>query len=129
MKYKPPNARFWVYVNGGYVKITLRPGDELEHYAWEPTDEGFESMWYTWSYTGHFVHRAWANNSRDCDGRYHREGIDRCHLQKLYWHRVSFSRYFDGDIHQVLQPDYPPLPLWQDVQYAQRDYAAEAAGY
>ena len=106
-----------------------RPGQELEHYAWERTEEGFSSEWRCWSHAGHFVERLWANNSRDCDGRYQSSGEDRCHMQKLYWHRVWDARVLDGELVRVLSDEYPPFPLWINIDSAQRDYAAEAAGY
>jgi hypothetical protein len=38
----PRNIRFWAYVNGCYVKITLRYGDALPHYEGGATEEGYD---------------------------------------------------------------------------------------
>lgn len=129
MRVTTPNARFWVRVNGGFVKLTLRPGQELEHYAWERTDEGFESQWSVWAHLGYVVAHQWAQNSRDCDGRLHRSGRCYARLSRLYAHQQWYGRLVDGELVRIIDQDAPPLPIWEGFDESQRDYAAEAAGY
>ena len=45
---RTPNARFWQWINGGPVKITLRPGQTITHYVGGSTDEGYERTWHKW---------------------------------------------------------------------------------
>lgn len=112
------NVRFWVWLNDGWVKLTLRPGQELNWAHGGPHEEG-------WSYTGEVWHydeeegcvfSSVATNACDCDGR-----LD------SYWQGVS--REYDDEFED---PDtgVPYRRLrFEKVSSGQRDYAAEAAGY
>lgn len=118
-----PNARFWVYVNGGPVKITLEPGDELSHYEGGPCEEGYSREWTTWMHEGDRVTREWHEDSRDCVGRLDRHSKDCAHLSRLA-EFVPYSTIEDD-------PNYAGVmwPEWQPISSVQRDYTAEAAGY
>lgn len=80
----PKNARFWVYVNGGPVKLTLRPGESRHWWLSYATDEGYHSEGETWTHCGDCVTREWHNGGRDCDGRLDYSGEDECVLFCLH---------------------------------------------
>ena len=63
-------ARFWEWLNGGWVKISLRPGQKLTHFAYEDTDEGWSAASRTWENMNGYVEREYHCDSRDCDGRH-----------------------------------------------------------
>jgi hypothetical protein len=79
------NARFWAYVNGGPVKLTLRPGQRISCSHGAPTDEGWHRDSYSWEYPSdeRAVYRNWCQDGADCDGRLTRSGVDRCDLSAL----------------------------------------------
>lgn len=111
------NARFWHYVNGDYVRITLRPGEQLSHGSFRDTDEGWRSEGLTWEHIGDGVQFAWTTSERDCDGRMDRDGVSFCPLSEL---SARDSSEWGGP---------GGMPQWETVGQGQRDYAAEAAGY
>ena len=118
----PANARFWVWHRTGWVKLALRPGEDVRVHDGGPTDEGFSSDSTRWTHDGDSVRMDWHSHGRDCDGRYERGGCSVCPLELLR------SRPMDG-------PDAPSenagicAPEWARRGEHQRDYAAEAAGY
>ena len=49
------NARFWVYsgnAEGGWVKLTLKPGQTLTHASGGPCDEGYSYREDSWHHAG-----------------------------------------------------------------------------
>ena len=114
------NARFWVWQNSGWVKLTLRPGESLTTGWWQQqTNEGWHQWVVTWTYDGLVVRRISADESRGCDGRLDRYGEDECAQGRLHSWESCYRE--EGD------PD--GLPDWQKVESGQRDYSAEAMGY
>ena len=115
------NLRFWTYAYDSPVKITLRPGQELEHYTVESHDEGWSSDETTWRHAGDRVERFWRTDGVDCDGRLTRTGADECP---------------EADLHAGFDPqaagytDMPvKLPRWSDPDVSVYDQYARAAGY
>lgn len=110
------NARFWVWLNGGWVKLTLRPDQSLSWGHYRTTDEGFESSSHEWSLITPYVIWEISTRSRDCDGLLDRDVTLRCHVNHL---------------NDVESPDDPSrkLPDWDRASSSQRDHTAEAAGY
>jgi len=108
------NARFWAFAHNSPVKLTLHPGQLLQHYAFYRHDEGWASEAQTWFFDGQNVERTIVDDGTDCDGRLTRTSDTFCPL---------------ADLASRIVPGEPPLPEWQDRGYAQRDYSAEAAGY
>lgn len=122
MKSRPsalrPNFRFWQFVNGGWVKLTLRPLQRLTHHEFGRDEEGYAHTVETWDlneaatvcgYQSHF-------EGRDCDGR--------------------ISRYWVGEFDRrtgTYVPAYaaPGLvrPDFVELSRRQRDYSAEAMNY
>ena len=114
----PPNARFWTWLNGDYVKITLRPGQSLTHYSGGPCEEGWSYEAETWEHDGDYVISTWAMEAKDCDGR----------IDRLYCCRCKVSELNPGYEYE-LASTVQAMPHWEDGSSSQRDYAAEAMGY
>ena len=121
------NARFWAYVNGGPVKITLRPGQRLEHTEGGPTDEGWSRDSTAWEYATDepVVYREWCFDGSDCDGRMTRSGVDCCHIDDLMFAEPCINGRDDAETWAgVLWPDWAKR---QD--HGVYDQFAQAAGY
>lgn len=101
------NARFWVYVNGGPVKLTLKPGQSLTHETGGPCDEGWSHEITEWTHETidyadsetPVVTRNWSTESQDCDGRHGSSGTDSCWL---------------GELRRGSEPYYTALESWED---------------
>lgn len=115
----PRNARFWVYERGGWVKLTLRPGQSLEIYTGGPCDEGshFESV--RWVHEGSRVVCEYQTWGSDCDGRREYHSVRACKLGEL-----KGMDHTDPESGERLA-----LPTWERAEEGQRDYSAEEAGY
>jgi hypothetical protein len=111
------NARFWVYVNDGWVKITLRPIQTLSHHSFCRDDEG--AAWHsdTWHHTGAAVTWQFLDGGTDCDGRTERTGAlaaDISDLEEL----------------DPLAPETFRRPFWQGSEDVEiEDSFAQAANY
>jgi hypothetical protein len=110
------NARFWVWWNDGWVKLTLMPGQTLAVGYGGPCEEGWSRYSEQWSHVGDRVEREWVSEGRDCDGRLSQYGEDFAWLSEL----ASVGR---GEFEEML------APRWHDSQSSQRDEFAELAGY
>ena len=123
-----PNARFWVYRNGTYVKLTLKPGQEVRHAFYRTTDEGWASQTDSWRHGMDRVRNTWRFDGSDCDGRTSTSGAQECPLGELQGRRfIDDGSYDERDRfggHQI------PYPRWQEVG-RQRcyDQFAELANY
>lgn len=122
------NARFWSYVNGGWVKITLRPGQKLHWACGGPNDEGVNVAYECWHFDDYdgCLYSSVANYGYDCDGRYSSESEFRSSVVDLRFHEI------DCDLGPADRDDKgQPIrtPNWDRVRASQRDYAAEAMGY
>ncbi len=64
------NARFWIFHNGDFVKITLKPNvlSTITITNGGSTDEGYDWMCTTYTHVGHGIERGWDREARDCDG-------------------------------------------------------------
>lgn len=116
------NARFWTFENNGWVKLTLRPSQQLSHGVGGRTDEGWSFYGCTWEHEGDRVSRHWISDGRDCDGRLTHEGHDFALLSEL---AAVESYLMEGEKPEqtVLRPD------WHDLERAVFDEYAVAAGY
>lgn len=116
------NARFWVYWNETWCKITLRPGETLELSEAHNHDEGWRSTVETYEHDGERVNYSIDTDGTDCDGRLSASRNGYCELGQLM--DVLPNEYLieDGNA-DVMRPN------WQEGSASQRDYAAEASGY
>lgn len=110
------NARFWIYHNGTYIKLTMVPDQVFTVSSGGPTEEGYSYDQTTYSYDGETVTSEHTSQSSDCDGRFDYHSRANCHVFYLMA-RENFEPY------------EPRLPEWQQCDSGQRDYAAEYAGY
>lgn len=105
------------YGDSTWVKLTLKPGQELTRYRRGPTDEGWASEEQTWRHCGDHITYVSVSDGRDCDGRLTRTYVSSCSIWEL----------MDG------RNDYWPAginpPNWQKVEASQYDEYAEAMGY
>lgn len=109
------NARFWTWINGDWVKLTLMPDSSLTHYVGHRTDEGYHSETVTWEHDGDGVVMSCSTDGCDCDGRLSSESEFFCPLDRLQ----TEDREEEG----ILAPEWHKKTVWQ------RDYEAEKAGY
>ncbi len=111
------NARFLIFVNDGFVKVTLRDGQAL-HWskAWH-NGEGWSAEGLSLSYDGGIVRRVDFTDGTDCDGRLSTTVETECDCGKLAGRDVSL----DGERWR--------LPQWEEVNSSQYDQFAEMAGY
>jgi len=115
-------ARFWVYANGGPVKITLAPGCSLSWSSGGACDEGYSYEQYRWENCRDSVTEEFYSSARDCDGRTEHSVEYECTRERLLLGnlpRPDAAPFWDG----VRWPD------WKIVDSCRRDHAAEAAGY
>lgn len=136
------NARFWEWINGGWVKITLRPGQSLSWYRRIRHEEGWSSEGIVWEHEIDFVSRHATYDGRDCDGRLMQGFASECYIEDL-------QRYpaFVGDVTRpptvvgigqyprTWIPDCAVLDgnirtaAWESSRQWMRDESAEAMGY
>lgn len=113
------NARFWVWVGSGPVKLTLRDGERITHARFKTDEEGWSRLEQAWAFDGSVVTWEQALMARDCDGRIDRYSVVECPLERLRAIECSVEYHKDTG----------NWPVWKNVDYSQRDYQAEAAGY
>ena len=112
------NARFWVY-HHGWVKLTLKPGQKLNHHTAAPTEEGYSSNFETYYYDGKQIFSDVAQFGRDCDGPFESIRTFFCYNTSL---KAIPSEVIDGEV-------LPDRPEWRTLCSTQRDYFAEEMGY
>ncbi len=115
-------ARFWEFVNGTWVKLSIPSGVTLRHVRNTSDEEGSGYEANEWENDGQFVRNCFHMEARDCDGRVSQHGQAICHHEKLRARRNA--------------PAYSPdgigligVPEWKKISSNHRDYSAEAAGY
>lgn len=109
------NARFWIWWNDDWVKLTLRPGQSVSMFTGGPTDEGFACESQEYSFDADVVECAITTWGRDCDGRHEWLGDSSCHVTRL--------KDREADEHG------PARPEWERGHSRQYDQYAEMAGY
>ena len=63
------NARFWQHVGGGFVKLTLRPGESMAWSRGGRDEEGWYREWKRWTHVGDGIVNEAGADGADCDGR------------------------------------------------------------
>jgi hypothetical protein len=118
---QPPNARFWEFHRGGWVKITLKPDQALRHYFSEPHDEGYSYERVSWTYDAFYsppgVTRDWTNGGSDCDGPISRSGQDFCPTDEL----ACVPAYVNLAIMDVSKVPANQRPYFERLALAERE--------
>jgi hypothetical protein len=128
---QPPNARIWLWLNDGWVKLTLQPDQPLNHAHSCHHDEGWSAEYFTWTWDGHVLVEEHATDGRDCDGRHSTHSTHSTTPDRF---RAHPARRFFNNLDPRL-PDYEmpvpdiAVPEWTRGKCRQRDYSAEAMGY
>lgn len=130
------NARFWAWINGDWVKITLRPGQTLEWTTFGRHEEGWHLSAHIWEFDAidQIVTESHYTDGTDCDGRTQTSNARHCHIERLSengqqtrveerWNWQSEDYVF------VACRECPALPDWQEGESSQRDYYAESMNY
>ena len=86
-----PRARFWDYVNGEPVKVSLDYGQALCWGQSRPDEEGWGAEWLRWEHRGKDVFRIFVSAGRDCDGRYEKETRTLCPVERLRHRAVQID--------------------------------------
>ena len=107
-------VRFWVWHEGSYTRLTLHADKPVTHHSGGPTEEGYSYSTTTYRLEGGMVTVEHDSTSSDCDGR-----LDGYHSMECPVADIAAHSY-EGE---------QGTPLWSPVEYSQRDYAAERAGY
>jgi hypothetical protein len=120
-------ARFWVWVNDGWVKLSIPPGQCLTWSEAHPTDEGWSGQSQCWTNTGEEVILEWTDEGRDCDGFISHEGTSTCPIEQLRARDMYSPETWGGD---------PPTenkgifaPEWEHDRHSVYDEEAVKAGY
>ena len=109
------NARFWEFVNSGWVKITIRPGQYLRWGKAYLTDEGYNSVSKEWWFSQNGVNYIRHEASRDCDGGH-----------------SCIDEYFSPVPMRFKEWDYSPngaVPDWRKKNSRCHDQFAEMMNY
>jgi hypothetical protein len=117
------HIRFWVFVNDGFVRLSLKDGQSLKHSWFCRTDEGYDSARTRWTRDGDFITRDYETAGCDCDGPLNTSNT--CRWTPSDGTFLA-SEYRDGK--QVSFVD-TPIPEWQKVCASRQDVYAEAMGY
>jgi len=124
------NARFWQYINGNLVKLTLRPGQEFNWRKYQRTEEGWTAESHTWSHDepSGTVFSEEVLDALDCDGRCSSYWKGSFSVTEFPRKAMPCSIAFDDN--GIPVEDKTILtPSWERCSASQRDHSAEAAGY
>jgi hypothetical protein len=108
------NARFWIWHNDGWVKLTLRPGQVFTVVDGGPTDEGYSYTAQVYTHEGDHILRETSTRAADCDGPHE--------------YYADCTAALDA-LQEYLCDDGTRVPSWERVRASQRDRFAEDAGY
>lgn len=119
------NVRFWIFINEGLVKITLKPDQELRWYRGYITEEGWGSEELTFQYDSDMGKVVRHNNSagKDCDGRVSHCSEKHCSFDDLSNGCENYEMISDAQGNVICFPD------WGEVSSSQYDQNAQLAGY
>ena len=135
---EPPNARFWTFYHGSFVKLTLRFGQSRAFGFSAPDDEGhgYESELFTYQRDDResaddplIVLNEWSAGGRDCDGTHRRSGAHFSPLDHLAA-KESYMEQGEAKSRSHFQGRRIRVPEWREFKECRvHDQFAEAAGY
>lgn len=106
--------RFWTFLNGSPVKISVKPNRFFSWHKYERTEEGFSSSSISWEWRENAVEQNTVTRCRDCDGP--------ARFENTYL--LTYDRVKAGNFYEGIQ-----YPEWTKILERQEDYFAEMAGY
>jgi hypothetical protein len=112
------NIRFWTWLNGGLVKLTLKPDERIVHYHRAPTEEGFHGEGHEFFYDagGERLLNMMLTEGRDCDGYTSYSSIWECSFDQLKARPCEC----DGSVF---------IPNWKRIKASVYDQFAAMSGY
>ena len=126
---KNRSVRFWIHCpgncDGGFVRLTLRPGQSLTRYKKWRHEEGWSSECDTWEYDADLGIVTWSTGTDgcDCDGRLS-SGVEWiCPIADLAAEQPNDYCLDNYNCLGIM------LPAWVEENAWQRDYEAEKVGY
>lgn len=119
---KQKNARFWVWHNNGWVKLTLTPGQSVSFHTGGETEEGWSHEHSVYTHTGEEVESSHGTEGCDCDGRHSWSSESYCHLDDLKARDAYECNPIDEN-KGIMAPE------WTRGSSRQYDQFAEMAGY
>lgn len=129
----PKNVRFWEWINGSWVKITLPHGKEV---CWGKSWDNGEGWSYerrAYSYSDGYIYDEWETGGTDCDGRCSQNGAYICKLDEIAIEPVYHDepRPFQcGPVDWEFNGKHIMKPNWTKYRNTRcYDQFAEAAGY
>lgn len=119
--------RFWIWWKDGWVKLSLRDGQELSCHQGGPCEEGYHYESQRFYREGEEVYSEITTYSCDCDGP-----LDTYTKVRLTDFLPGVPQWdsFDwaiGDVFDISEGIKPSC--WERVTASQRDHYAEAMGY
>lgn len=115
--------RFWYYVNDGYTKLTLHPGQVLRLICGGAHEEGYSWQVDELRHVGTHIERISSSWGRDCDGRHENSTTSVCRpsdIASLPTWEESESLPHDPSVR---------LPQWRREDSITFDEYAELSGY
>lgn len=116
-------ARWWQYVDCGWVKLSLRDGETIRWSESHATDEGWSESAEEWTRIGNTIYRWYRNAGRDCDGLLIHEGTLTADIDDL---RAIEP---DDEFGKPYLPAGTMLPDWRRSSRSCYDEYAAMAGY
>lgn len=130
---KHGRARFWLYWNRSFVRLTLKPGETMSFHTGGYHDEGWWRDAETFEYRDGIVYRSVARDSTDCDGRHGSYRDLECPVDKL---KAVKPCGWLGNIYQgwelkqkVAGQEGVMLPDWEEESAREYDQFAEMMNY
>ena len=123
------SVRFWIHCpgncDGGFIRLTLRPGQSLTWCRYRTTDEGWSLEMTTWTHDERegLVIQNHATDGVDCDGRLYRASTWVCPIADLAAEQPNDYCLDNYNCLGIM------LPAWVEENAWQRDYEAEKVGY
>lgn len=127
-------ARFWVWHDGGLVKLSIRPGECIQVGGGGPCDEGCHYWNKAWELEDGVLEERNYSYSRDCDGPLERHSEREADVHELVgtlaYYRNGWSEN-TGPVETMATHNGRMIytPNWRKVSSGQRDHYAEAMGY